>query len=167
MDGRPLFDAGRYLTLQTATTPLGSRPDPIAWHAVFTSRIDDSDPAAGGDSDVMTIGARDTTCDVLDTWIEDTLGTLADPFGDANVDLVLFAFLEAGFGPVQPIRLVTDPIPGPSIFVKGTTYDPASTLLYMRMLALLTGARWRVNGGRPVLPYLGRRRSARDSGIVL
>jgi hypothetical protein len=48
MDGRPLFDVGRYLAVWTATCALDALPQAIDWHRVFDSRIDDYDPAASG-----------------------------------------------------------------------------------------------------------------------
>lgn len=138
LDGRPLFDVGRYLTIWTATTERGANPTDIDWRNAFDARIDDYDPAASSD-DTLSIVCRDRMCDLLDGWIKNTLVDT----GNANIDLALYALLTAAF-PVPPFALLTDPTPGPSFFVSTYTQDPMSCLEAMRRLALNTG--WDLRG---------------------
>lgn len=138
LDGRPLFDVGRYIVIWTATTERGAVPQEIDWRNAFDARIDDYDPAASSD-DTLSIVCRDRMCDLLDGWIKDKLVDT----GNANIDLALYALLTAAF-PVPPFTLLTYPEPGPSFFVGTYTQDPMSCLEAMRRLALNTG--WDLRG---------------------
>jgi hypothetical protein len=155
VNGRPLFDPGRYLTMFTRTVGryLGALPAyAMPWRPMFSGRIDTADP--GGEVDTLGLVARDWYSDWMDIQIEpqDGLGSWQiDGFNETTQTggdpssifaQLLDLALQDWIGPTGQgtITIVGDP----GIAIPTYMQDPGSLLLALRSVALLNG--WDMRG---------------------
>jgi hypothetical protein len=144
--GRPLFDAGRYLMLNTRTVGRYSGAPPawaMPWRPVFSGRIDTSDP--GGEDDTLIVSCRDFYSDWMDRQIEPALATGSWPIAAGTISGVL-TYLISLFAAdwIGPPRTVLEIVGSPGLAIPAYNQEPGSGLLALRAAALLNG--WDLRG---------------------
>lgn len=147
LNGRPVFDPGRYLTVMTRLVGRYRKAPPadlMPWRGVFDGRIDAADPQDDG---TVHVHCRDWYCDWLDRWIRPNpvTGSWAIPEGDwASVfdDIFALGWLEGW--PLPPGQSILQTVGSPTLLVPAYNQEPMSGLLALRTVALLSG--WDLRG---------------------
>lgn len=159
LDGRPLFDSGRYILIETAVVAPGVLPS-TQWIPAFYGRIDVPDPAAEED-DLLTVRARDVCCDLLDPWLEPPYPARGIICGDQTVDLVLQQLYSLmGALPNVALKFPLTIQGAPNLYIPKFAQEPMSALEAMRRAGLQNGwdlrGRWLANtafGGFQLVYY--------------